>query len=58
MSAISPQELDYKNVRTKGPEFYERYREEILSGWLGLFQDMGYAYKLQGNGVAKIMMQL
>ncbi|KAJ3060309.1 hypothetical protein HDU98_003714 [Podochytrium sp. JEL0797] len=57
MSLQSPQELDSKNVRIKGPEFYSEYRETILAGWLGLFQEMGYAYKMNGKG-AKIMMQL
>ncbi|KAI9350222.1 hypothetical protein BDR26DRAFT_852046 [Obelidium mucronatum] len=57
MSTMSAQEVDSKNVRVNGPVFYGEYRERILAGWLGLFQDMGYAYKMNGSG-AKIMMQL
>ncbi|KAJ3265810.1 hypothetical protein HDU77_003830 [Chytriomyces hyalinus] len=57
MSGMSAAELDSKNVRVEGPLFYAKYREEILGGWLELFRDMGYAYKMNGEG-ANIMMQL
>ncbi|KAJ3263635.1 hypothetical protein HDU77_010282 [Chytriomyces hyalinus] len=50
MSSMSAAELDSKSVRVEGPLFYAKYREEILGGWLELFRDMGYAYKLNGDG--------
>ncbi|KAJ3241856.1 hypothetical protein HDU81_009718 [Chytriomyces hyalinus] len=50
MSRMSATELDSKSVRVEGPLFYAKYREEILGGWLELFRDMGYAYKLNGDG--------
>ncbi|KAJ3048790.1 hypothetical protein HDU99_009070, partial [Rhizoclosmatium hyalinum] len=64
LSSMSPQELDFKNVRVKGPEFYTEYRKEILGGWVGLFEEMGYGYKVipggtvNGEGQGKVMMEL
>ncbi|KAJ3295848.1 hypothetical protein HDU79_008200 [Rhizoclosmatium sp. JEL0117] len=63
LSSMSPQELDFKNVRVKGPEFYTEYRKEILGGWVGLFEEMGYGYKVipggtvNGEGQGKVMME-
>ncbi|KAJ3206355.1 hypothetical protein HDU82_004557 [Entophlyctis luteolus] len=40
LSSLSEERLDSKNVRTRGPKFYEEYRREILIGWEALFNEM------------------
>ncbi|KAJ3096660.1 hypothetical protein HK100_005514 [Physocladia obscura] len=58
MAAMTPTEMDYKNVRVNGPIFYAEYREQILGGWLAIFEEMGYKYQNNQDGAAKIVMRL
>ncbi|KAJ3307489.1 hypothetical protein HDU76_004634 [Blyttiomyces sp. JEL0837] len=38
------EEIDAKNSRTKGPEFYRKVRKQSLQAWARLFRDMGFAH--------------
>ncbi|KAJ3130939.1 hypothetical protein HK100_007138 [Physocladia obscura] len=42
MMAVPFEAFDYKNVRKKGPQFYEQIRNESMATWKDLFNVMGY----------------
>ncbi|KAI8620006.1 hypothetical protein BC830DRAFT_646421 [Chytriomyces sp. MP71] len=46
--ASSPNPIDTKNVRVRGPAFYETVRNKTVKGWANLFHSLGCEVKVDG----------